>query len=243
MKIRTASVTLTAALLMVVTTGCDGGGGAPLGEGVPRKPDAAASPGRPDVSAKPPSPVSQSPMTEPELRKRLLTAGELGPGYVALPTDPKGERKDHDTSMTGCPALEKLAPDGKAGSFKFAAEVEAEFSYGTGDSELTEELSSDAPAKLSSSTKAIFDGFASCGAVTVTTGSQVVQVRVEKQVPPPLGDEQYAHTMSFETGAAGGMVLKQTSVRVGNVMVMLAGSPGLVDANLERAVAKARAAR
>jgi hypothetical protein len=45
------------------------------------------------------------------------------------------------------------------------------------------------------------------------------------------------------TYSVGGQrsVVKQTAVRSGNVLVVVSGSPGLVDANLEKALAKAQA--
>ncbi|MFE0255734.1 hypothetical protein [Streptomyces sp. NPDC059010] len=58
---------------------------------------------------------------------------------------------------------------------------------------------------------------------------------------PDLGDEQWSQLLTYSVGGQR-RVVKQTAVRTGNVVVVVSGSPGLVDANLEKALAKVRAA-
>ncbi|KUO15427.1 hypothetical protein [Streptomyces dysideae] len=57
---------------------------------------------------------------------------------------------------------------------------------------------------------------------------------------PDLGDEQWSQLLTHLVGGQRSVV-KQTAVRVGNVLVIVSGLPGLVDANLEKALAKAEA--
>ncbi|WP_390898571.1 hypothetical protein [Streptomyces fulvoviolaceus] len=64
----------------------------------------------------------------------------------------------------------------------------------------------------------------------------------QKTDAPDLGDEQWSQRLTYSAGGQRNVV-KQTAVRTGNILVIVSGSPGLVDANLEKALAKAQAAR
>ncbi|MGW4345272.1 hypothetical protein ACWEL8_09370 [Streptomyces sp. NPDC004690] len=56
--------------------------------------------------------------------------------------------------------------------------------------------------------------------------------------PHGLGDEQWSQLLVF-SAAGRTTVLKQTAVRAGNVLVVLSGSPALVDLHVGRALVKA----
>ena len=63
----------------------------------------------------------------------------------------------------------------------------------------------------------------------------------QKTAAPDLGDEQWSQLLTYSVGGHRGVV-KQTAVRIGNVLVIVSGSPGLVDASLDKALARAQAA-
>lgn len=176
------------------------------------------------------------PVGESDLRLRLLTAADLGQGYLETPTT--DTRRD-DVGLTGCPALEKMS----GGAPSFAVKAKTSFSYtagSTSSSTLGEELYSDTPAKLAKGTKDLFAAYASCPSFTMSTGTTPVQIAIGKAAAPEgIGDERYAQTMTITTSTST-TILKQVAVRAGNVMVMLTGSPGLVDKDLPGAVEKAK---
>lgn len=180
------------------------------------------------------------PVSQAELHRRLLTSADLGQGYTEVPDSGK---QRSDVGITGCPALEKLGDSAQDGELAFAVKAKAGFAYtagSTGNSTLGEELHSDTPAKLSEGTRALFKAYESCPSFTMTSGTTPVKIEIgSASAPSDLGDERYAHTMTVASGAST-TVLKQVAVRTGNVVVMLTGAPGLVDAQLPAAVEKAR---
>ncbi|GAU70703.1 Syd protein [Streptomyces sp. NBRC 110611] len=56
---------------------------------------------------------------------------------------------------------------------------------------------------------------------------------------PDLGDEQWSQLLTYSAGGQRSVV-KQTAIRTGNVVVIVSGSPTLVDAHLDKALAKAQ---
>jgi hypothetical protein len=64
----------------------------------------------------------------------------------------------------------------------------------------------------------------------------------QKTAAPDLGDEQWSQLLTYSVGGQRSVV-KQTAIRTGNVLVIVFGSPGLVDANLEKALHKVQAAQ
>ncbi|WP_327258277.1 hypothetical protein [Streptomyces sp. NBC_01244] len=181
------------------------------------------------------------PVSESDLRLRLLTGADLGQDYTEVPTSPA---RTDGVGMSGCPALEKLDGPSGDGALDFATRVKASFTYsettGGSISKLGEELYSDTPAKLAQSTKALFDAYASCPSFNLNSGTTPVKIEIKKETPPKgLGDEQYAQTMTVVTGSST-TVLRQTAVRAGTIMVMLSGEPSLVTKELPAAVQKAK---
>ncbi|MFE4263367.1 hypothetical protein [Streptomyces sp. NPDC056883] len=213
-----------AAFLALATAGCGSSSQDPFPAGV--KPD-----------------TTTPPVSESDLRLRLLTGADLGQDYTEVPTSPART----GGGMSGCPALEKLDGPSGDGALDFSARVKASFTYSTavgGDvSKLGEELYSDTPAKLAQSTKALFDAYASCPSFNLNSGTTPVKIEIKKETAPKgLGDEQYAQTMTVVTGSST-TVLRQTAVRAGNIMVMLSGEPSLVAKDLPAAVQKAKAGK
>ncbi|MEU5159618.1 hypothetical protein AB0G74_08405 [Streptomyces sp. NPDC020875] len=176
-----------------------------------------------------------------QLRDRLLTAEDLGEGYVPKPQRVPGQGAGRDdVTVIGCPALEKLGGEaGAGGSLDFPRRAKAAFTYTGGrDAELSTELYSDTTARLSTGTGRIFAAMASCPVYQVVLGSTPVKVATQKLPAPDLGDEVWSQLLTF-TAAGRDSVVKQTAVRAGTVLVVVSGSPALVDTHVEKALAKA----
>ncbi|MEU9228323.1 hypothetical protein AB0D40_28625 [Streptomyces massasporeus] len=146
-------------------------------------------------------------------------------------------------TVIGCPALAKLGGDAATGtSLGFPRKAKASFTYaGSSNSELSEELYSDTAARLSKGIGEIFDAMVSCPTYQVVSGSTVINVGTQGTAAPDLGDERWSQLLTYSVGGQRSVV-KQTAVRTGNILVIASGSPGLVDANLEKALAKAKVA-
>ncbi|WP_308299066.1 hypothetical protein [Streptomyces sp. GESEQ-35] len=182
-----------------------------------------------------------APLSSSALAERLLDERDLGESYVRQPQ--RAERHD-DVSVIGCPTLEEL--DGKAavgGSLDFSHSAKVSFTYvGDGGSQVSEELYSDTETRLSKGVARIFEAMNSCPTYQVLGGSTSVTVTAQKALAAQLGDEQWSQLLTFSSGGRSSIV-KQTAVRTGTVVVVVAGSPGLVDAHLAKAVGKVRRTR
>ncbi|MCC3775862.1 hypothetical protein [Streptomyces sp. UNOB3_S3] len=186
-------------------------------------------------------PTAAVPLASGALSERLLDETDLGPGYSRKPESTSDR---DDVTVTGCPALEKLGGDAAAGgSLDFPNKAKASFTYtGSSDSEISEELYSDTEAQASQRTRQIFDAMASCPTYQVVVGSTPIDMGTQKVAAPRLGDEQWSQLLTF-TISGSTTVVKQTAVRTGTTVVVLAGSPGLVDTHLDKALKKAQTAR
>lgn len=180
-------------------------------------------------------------MSSAQLNKLLLNESDLGEDYTRKP---ETARRNDDVSVVGCPALEKLGGDTATGAgLGFTRKAKVSFAYtGSSTSEVSEELYSDSAAKLSKGIGKVFDAMLSCPSYQVTSGSTVVDMGTEKTAAPDLGDEQWSQLLTFSASGQRSVV-KQTAIRTGNILVIVSGSPGLVDAHLDKALAKARATR
>ncbi|MFF2852111.1 hypothetical protein ACFVT5_38185 [Streptomyces sp. NPDC058001] len=147
-------------------------------------------------------------------------------------------------TVIGCPGLEKLGGDTATGSgLDFARKAKVSFTYtATSSSEVSEELYSDSAAKLSTGISKVFDAMLSCPSYQVASGSTVVDMGTAKSATPDLGDEQWSQLLTFSAGGQRSVV-KQTAIRTGNILVIVSGSPGLVNTHLDKALTKARTAR
>ncbi|MER5737850.1 hypothetical protein ABT117_19530 [Streptomyces sp. NPDC002262] len=228
---RRASASLSLAALVVLSvSGCakDSSSSAP-----PASAPAAA--GNPALAAKP----AQDPLTSAALSKRLLDETDLGQGYTRKKETGQGDRDD--VTVIGCPALEKLGGDGAAGGdLDFPNNAKATFSYnrGTG-SEVAEELYSDSVDKLGPNTRTVFEAMTGCPLYQVVVGDSPIAVATQKLPAPALGDEAWSQLLTFTAGGRD-TVMKQTAVRAGSVLIVVSGSPALVDTHLSRAVDKAQ---
>ncbi|WP_326731859.1 hypothetical protein [Streptomyces phaeochromogenes] len=186
------------------------------------------------------TPSASAPLSSAKLNQRLLNESDLGEGYTRKP---KAPRRSHDFAVIGCPALEKLGGDTATGAgVDFTRKAKVSFAYtGSSTSEVSEELYSDSAAKLSKGIGTVFGAMLSCPSYQVTSGSTVVDMGTEKTAAPDLGDEQWSQLLTFSAGGQPSIV-KQTAIRTGNILVIVSGSPGLVDAHLDKALAKARTA-
>jgi hypothetical protein len=172
--------------------------------------------------------------------ERLLDESDLGEGYARKPEEPS---RHDDVTVIGCPALEKLGSEAAVGgSLDFPRKAKASFTYAGGSDSMAEELYSDAEAKLSRGVARVFDAMTSCPTDQVLTGSTSVTVTTQKVAAARLGDERWSQLLTFSAGGRSSIV-KQTAVRTGTVVVVVSGSPGLVDVHLGKAVDKAQGTR
>ncbi|MGW1866165.1 hypothetical protein ACWCPS_11465 [Streptomyces mauvecolor] len=182
------------------------------------------------------TPSASAPLSSAQLNQRLLNESDLGEGYIRKP---EPARRDDDVTVIGCPALEKLGANAATGSgLDFTRKTKASFTYtGSSSSEIGEELYSDSPAKLSNGISKDFDAMLSCPTYQVASGSSAIDVETAKAAAPDLGDEQWSQVLTFSVGGQLSIV-KQMAVRTDNVLVIVSGSPRLVDAHLAKAVSK-----
>lgn len=179
-------------------------------------------------------------MTSAQLRERLLDESDLGDGYTRKPERPSGG--DDDVTVLGCPALDDLGADaatGSGGGLDFPHRAKAAFTY-TGNGEVTEELYSGAGSKLSDGTGRIFDAMTGCPSYQVLAGSTPIDIITQEIPAPRLGDERWSHLLTFSSEGAD-TVVKQTAIRDGSVLLIVSGSPALVDRHLDTALTKATA--
>lgn len=181
------------------------------------------------------------PLSSAALAKRLLDERDLGEGYTRKPERP--ERHD-DVTVIGCPSLEELGGDAATGgSLDFPRKAMASFAYADGsDSEVSEELYSDTKDRLSKGVGRIFDAMSSCPTYQVVVGNTPIKITSQKMPTATQGDEQWwSQLMTFTSGGRSSVV-KQTAIRTGTVLVFVSGSPALVDAHVDKALSKVRAA-
>lgn len=188
------------------------------------------------------TPSASAPLSSAQLNQRLLNQSDLGEGYTRKPEAP---RRSDDVAVIGCPALEKLGGDTATGAcLDFTRKAKVSFAYtGSSRSEVSKELYSDSAANLSKGIGKVFDAMLSCPSYQVTSGSTVVDMGTEKTTAPSnLGDEPWSQLLTYSAGGQRSVV-KQTAIRTGSILLIVSGSPGLVDAHLDKALAKARTAR
>ncbi|MFJ4689246.1 hypothetical protein [Streptomyces sp. NPDC088789] len=176
-------------------------------------------------------------LSSEQLRNRLLDAGDLGHSYTSKPERTGGQ---DDVTVIGCPALEQLGDQaGTGAALGFPRRAEAAFTRsGQRGADLTVELYSDVPDRLAQGAGHIFTAMASCPVHQLVLGDTPVKVTVQKLAPPLLGDQQWSHLMTLTTIGLD-TVVKQTAVRSGTVLVVVSGTPELVDTHVEKALAKA----
>ncbi|BDH07177.1 hypothetical protein [Streptomyces seoulensis] len=182
-----------------------------------------------------------APLSSAALEARLLDEHDLGSGYLREPERPT---RHDDVTVVGCPALSKLGGDAATGgSPSFAHQAKAAFTYAGGsNSDVSEELYSDRANTLSDGTGRIFDAMTGCPTYQVVTGDTPIDVSAQKlPAPHGLGDEQWSQLLTF-SAAGRSTVMKQVAIRKGSVLVIVSGSPALVDLQLEKALAKATVA-
>lgn len=180
---------------------------------------------------------AEAPLSSALLEERLLDETDLGSGYTRKPEQPA---QHDDVTVLGCPALNDLGgAAATGGSLDFTRQAKATFTYNSSSSsEISEELYSDAPAKLSAGTSQIFDAMTGCPEYQVLVGDSAIDVTTQKVPVPPLGAERWSQLMTFSAGGRDTGV-KQSAIRDGSVLVIVSGSPALVDRHIDKALAKA----
>ncbi|MFG2924275.1 hypothetical protein ACGFYA_22575 [Streptomyces sp. NPDC048305] len=181
-----------------------------------------------------------APLSSAALETRLLNESDLGRGYLRKPERPA---QHDDVTVIGCPALSELGGDAATGgTLSFPRKAKADFTYGGSSSEVSEELYSASAAKLSNGIGRIFDAMTGCPTYQVLAGGTPIDMASQKLTAPRrLGDEQWSQLLTFSTGDRS-TVVKQTAIRTGDLLLIVSGSPALVDRHLGKALAKATAA-
>ncbi|MER7932987.1 MULTISPECIES: hypothetical protein [unclassified Streptomyces] len=192
----------------------------------------AARPGKPAGVAQKPAALSSA-----ALKSRLLDESDLGSGYLLKPERPA---RHDDVTVIGCPALSELGDDAATGAtLAFPRKAKAAFTYGNSSSEISEELYSGSATKLSDGIGRIFDAMTGCPTYEVVAIGTPVDVTSQKlSAPHTVGDEQWSQLLTF-TAAGRSTVVKQTAIRDGSLLLIVSGSPALVDRHLDKALAKA----
>ncbi|MCZ4103555.1 hypothetical protein [Streptomyces sp. H39-C1] len=226
-RIAISAVGITAVTLLTVpacttnsTTDTTGAKASPRSSAQAEKPGGAAP--------------AAAPLSSAALESRLLDASDLGSGYQRKPDQP--DRHD-DVAVIGCPALSALGGDAATGgSLDFPRKAEVTFTYAGGsDSEVSEELYSDSPTKLSDGTGRIFNAMTGCPTYQMIVGGTTIHMASQKlAVPGGLGDEQWSQLLTFSAGGRD-TVMKQTAIRDGSLLLIVSGSPALVDRHLDKA--------
>ncbi|MFG2978854.1 hypothetical protein ACGFYY_38435 [Streptomyces sp. NPDC048331] len=185
--------------------------------------------------------AASTPLSSAMLAGRLLTAADLGPDYTLKP---ETTSRHDDVTVIGCPAMEQLGGDAVAGgTLDFPNKAKATFAYSGGKgSEVSEELYSDTAPKLSAGTARIFDAMTSCPVYQMVIGSRPVKITTQKLAAPALGEQAWSQMLTFTAGGQD-TIIKQTAVRIGSVLLIVSGSPALVDSHAEKALSKASPAR
>ncbi|MGP3635418.1 hypothetical protein ACTU45_18955 [Streptomyces sp. 24-1644] len=181
-----------------------------------------------------------APLSSAELETRMLNESDLGSGYLRKPERPS---QHDDVTVLGCPALSELGGNAATGgTLSYPRKAKADFTYGGSSSEVSEELYSDSAAKLSNGIGRIFDAMTGCQTYQVLAGGAPIDMASQKLTAPRgLGDEQWSQLLTFSTGDRS-TVVKQTAIRAGNLLLIVSGSPALVDRHLGKALTKATAA-
>ncbi|GHG02599.1 hypothetical protein GCM10018777_11840 [Streptomyces albogriseolus] len=228
-RVATTALGITAVLLAVPACSTDTTG---------TKPGTAASAraGKPADAAQ-----QTAPLTSAALETRLLDQSDLGSGYLRKPERPT---QHDDVTVFGCPALSELGGDAATGggTLTFPRKAKTAFAYGGSSSEVAEELYSDSANKLSDGIGRIFDAMTGCPTYQVVAGGTPIDMASQKlPAPHGLGDERWSQLLTFSTGGRS-TVVKQTAIRDGSLLLVISGSPALVDRHLGKALAKATAA-
>ncbi|MFD3580944.1 hypothetical protein [Streptomyces sp. NPDC058683] len=227
-RVATTALGITAALLAVPACSTDT-------TGDKHKTPSAARAGKPSDDVQETAALSSA-----ALASRLLDPSDLGNGYL-----PKPERlaQHDDVTVIGCPALSELGGDAATGgTLAFPHKAKADFTYGGSSSEISEELYSDSAKALSAGIARIFDAMTGCPTYQVVAGGTPIDVASQKlPAPHGLGDEHWSQLLTFTTGGRS-TVVKQTAIRDGSLLLVVSGSPALVDRHLGKALAKATAA-
>lgn len=225
-RVATTALGITAALLALPACSTDT-------TGTKHQTSSSSLTGKPSGAVQNPAMLSSA-----ALGSRLLDQSDLGSGYL-----PKAERpaQHDDVTVIGCPALSKLGGDAATGgTLAFPHKAKADFTYGNSSSEISEELHSDSAKKLSDGIDRIFDAMTGCPTYQVVAGGTPVDVTSQKLPAPQRGDEQWSQLLTFVAGGRS-TVVKQTAIRDGSLLLVVSGSPALVDRHLDKALAKATA--
>ncbi|MFF9016623.1 hypothetical protein ACF09C_27085 [Streptomyces sp. NPDC014870] len=229
MRVRVATTALGITAALLVVPACSSAAAGTKSDTASSAP--AGKPARSDRNA--------ALLSSAVLKTRLLDESDLGGDYVRKPERPA---QHDDVTVVGCPALSELGGDAATGgTLSFPHKAKATFTYASSTSEVSEELYSDSANKLSDGIGRIFDAMTGCPSYQVVAGGTPIDMASQKlPVPHGLGDEQWSQLLTFSAGGRS-TVVKQTAIRDGSLLLIVSGSPALVDRHLDKALAKATA--
>ncbi|MBP0448437.1 hypothetical protein J5Y04_02575 [Kitasatospora sp. RG8] len=146
------------------------------------------------------APAEQLPTSE-QLKAALLTAAELGPDFTEIPSEASASPSGGASPVAGCDALRALLNRQDTGASPQTPHQEAEFDGPGGNPMVTESLTAEDSAKLTTDFATVTDAFANCHSLTFTDGTgSAVTFRV---TPITLGDRHDAPAVRLDGNLAG----------------------------------------
>ncbi|MFF1903513.1 hypothetical protein [Kitasatospora sp. NPDC058218] len=152
------------------------------------------------VSLRAAAPADQLP-TADQLKAALLSNTELGPNFTEVPVGQSSASTGGASPVAGCDALRALLNGNEAGPSSQLPHQEVEFDGPDGNPMVTESLTAEDAAQLTSDFTVVTDAFADCHSLTFNDGTDAsVTFTV---TPVTLGDRQEAPAVRLDGTIAG----------------------------------------
>ncbi|MFI5647274.1 hypothetical protein [Kitasatospora sp. NPDC051705] len=136
-----------------------------------------------------------------QLRSALLTAADLGPDYTEAPSSESPGPEENPTPVSGCDALSALINMRTGQNGPATPHAEVELDGPDGNPMVTQSLTAEDPAKLTSDFNTVSDALKSCHSITFNAGTEdTVTFTVS---PVALGDRQDAPAVRLDGTLAG----------------------------------------
>ncbi|MFD0274388.1 hypothetical protein ACFVHB_10840 [Kitasatospora sp. NPDC127111] len=146
------------------------------------------------------APADQLPTAE-QLKAALLTAEELGPDFAEIPADASPSPGGGASPVAGCDALRALVNRRGAEPSPQVPHQEIEFDGPGGNPMITESLTAEDSAKLTTDFATVTDAFATCHSLTFTDGTGTTVTFTV--TPITLGDRPDAPAVRLDGDLAG----------------------------------------
>lgn len=152
------------------------------------------------VSLRAAAPADRLP-TADQLKTALLSNTELGPNFTEVPVGQSSASAGGASPVAGCDALRALLNGTEAGPSSQLPHQEVEFDGPDGNPMVTESLTAEDAAQLTSDFTVVTDAFADCHSLTFNDGTDAsVTFTV---TPVTLGDRQEAPAVRLDGTIAG----------------------------------------